>query len=170
MRLSLCTQHSTEGSLLWSLKALPKSKGMRLSSREGRERQNTENFVSTTTTSPPIPEPIHQLSGPPCLSLTVPYSISRFWTAPASNGHEFWASCPRTVPELCPACTGSLLCPCTASWTCRTCCSWQVGLAHMIITLVIPPQIQVNTWYESPWTEEMTLKPATAKDERSSEK
>lgn len=43
-------------------------------------------------------------------------------------------------------------------------------LGHMIITLVTPPQIQVNTWYESPWTEEMTLKTATAKDERSSEK
>lgn len=72
MRLSLFTQHSTEGRPLWSLNALPKSKGMCLSSRKGRESQNTDNFVFTTTTSPAVPASIHQLSSPPCPSLTVP--------------------------------------------------------------------------------------------------
>lgn len=46
----------------------------------------------------------------------------------------------------------------------------EVALGHMVITLVIPPQIQVNTWYKSPWTKVMTLKTATAKDERRSDK
>lgn len=172
MRLSLCTHHSTEGRLLWSLKTLPQEQRDVLVQQEGKgqESQNTDNVVSTVTTSPAMPAPIHQFSGPLYPSLTVPYPISRFWTAPTSNGCGFWASCPSTVPEPCPAHAGSLRCTCTASWTCQTCCGWQVGLGHMIITLVIPPQIQVNTWYKSPWTREMTLKTATAKDERSSEK
>lgn len=50
-----------------------------------------------------------------------------------------------------------MLSPCSASWTCQTCCSWQVGLAHMIITLGLPPHSQVNTRYKSPWAEEVTL-------------
>lgn len=47
--MSLCTQHSAEGRLLLSLKTAPRAKGCACPG--GRESQDTDNFVSTTTTS-----------------------------------------------------------------------------------------------------------------------
>lgn len=96
MRLSLCTQHTTEGRLLWSLKTLPQEQRNVLVQWEGkgRESQNTENFASATTTSPPSPAPIHQSSGPPCPSLTVPYCLKPQLQTGMSSGQAAPARSP----------------------------------------------------------------------------
>lgn len=158
MRLCLHTWYSTGRRQLWSLKTLPESQGMALSSWKGGESQTTDNSTSTATIFPAIPVSIHPFSVPPNL-----YSpLLNFQVSGSPSLTRAWI--------LCSAHSRSSLCTWTSSWTCWTCCFWQVGLGHMVITLYYSSDPGKYLVWGSTWTKEVTLKIATAKDERSREK